>query len=237
MANFNTHLTVAAVASGALATAFLGAQIVKPQDVVLLSLVGTVGGMLPDIDSDKSTPVKLMFSTLAIIFGFMVMFAKAAHFSIVELWVAWGIGYALVRHVAFEVFKNLTVHRGIFHSIIAGLFFWFFATALCYHLFDFTKFLSWTIGFFVFFGFTVHLCLDEVYSVDLLNRRIKRSLGTALKTHDYNNLKTSGYMAGAMLLMFMFTPSSDGFGQVFFNSKTYLNIWHNLLPHGMWFSG
>lgn len=235
MANFNTHITVAAIASGALATAFLGAQIIKPQDVVILSLVGTVGGMLPDIDSDKSTPVKLMFSTLAIIFGFMAMFAKVSHFSIIELWIVWGIGYALVRHVAFEVFKSLTVHRGIFHSIIAGLFFWFFATTISYNIFDFTKFLSWTIGFFVFFGFIVHLCLDELYSVDLLNRRIKRSLGTALKFYD-NNTKNSLYMLGAVLLMFIFTPSSDGFERVFFNSTTYINIWQHFLPHGMWFS-
>jgi len=36
MANFNTHIVVGAVASGALATAFLVAQIVKPQDVLTL---------------------------------------------------------------------------------------------------------------------------------------------------------------------------------------------------------
>jgi hypothetical protein len=236
MANFNTHITVAAIASGALATAFLGAQIVKPQDVVILSLVGTIGGMLPDIDSDKSTPVKLMFNTLAIVFGFMVMFSKVAYFSIVELWIVWGIGYVLVRHVAFEVFKRLTVHRGIFHSVVAGLFFWFFATALSYHVLDFTKYLAWAIGFFVFFGFMVHLCLDEVYSVDLLNRRIKRSLGTALKPHDYHNMRNSLYMLGATLLMFIFTPSSAGFERTFFSAITYVNIWHHLLPRGIWFS-
>ncbi|MEZ5672772.1 MAG: hypothetical protein R3E08_10490 [Thiotrichaceae bacterium] len=55
MADFNTHITVAAIASGALATAFLGAQIIKPQDVIVLSLVATRGGMFI-IDSDKSTP-------------------------------------------------------------------------------------------------------------------------------------------------------------------------------------
>jgi hypothetical protein len=236
MANFNTHLTVAAVASGALATAFLGAQIVKPQDVVVLSLVGTIGGMLPDIDSDRSTPINLFFSVLAITIAFMIMFAKAAHFSIIELWITWGIGYVLIRHVAFEVFKSLTVHRGIFHTLLAGLFFWFFATVLAYHLLDFSKFISWAIGFFVFFGFIVHLTLDELYSVDLLNRRIKRSFGTALKIYDYNNLRNSAYMTGAMLLMFIFTPSSDGFERAFFSSKTYLNIWHNLLPHGIWFA-
>lgn len=236
MANFNTHLTVAAVASGALATAFLGAQIVKPQDVVILSLVGTIGGMLPDIDSDRSTPINLFFSVLAITVAFLIMFAKVAHFSIIELWITWGIGYVLIRHVAFKVFKSLTVHRGIFHTILAGLFFWFFATALCYHLLDLSKFISWAIGFFVFFGFVVHLTLDELYSVDLLNRRIKRSFGTALKIYDYNNLRNSAYMTGAMLLMFISTPSSDGFERAFFNTKTYLNIWHNLLPHGAWFA-
>jgi len=229
MANFNTHIVVGAVASGALATAFLGAQIVKPQDVLILSMVGAIGGMLPDIDSDNSTPVKIMFHVLSIIFAFMVMFAKAESFSIIELWIVWGFCYVLVRYVISELFKKSTVHRGIFHSVVAGLFFWFLTTAFSHYFFNSSNFIAWMTGFFVFFGFMIHLCLDEIYSVDLLNRRMKRSAGTALKIYDYKNYWTSGYMFALMLVVYLLTPSSKEFLDVIFNLNTYIGMFNNLL--------
>ncbi len=229
MANFNTHIVVGAVASGALATAFLGAQIVKPQDVLILSTVGAIGGMLPDIDSDNSTPVKLMFLVLSIIFAFMVMFARAEYLSIIEMWIVWGFCYALVRYVVSELFKKSTVHRGIFHSIVAGLFFWFLTTVFFHYFFNSSNFLAWMTGFFMFFGFIIHLSLDEIYSVDLLNKRIKSSSGTALKIYDYDNYWTSGYMFALVIVFYLLSPSSKEFLDVIFNLNTYIGIFNNLL--------
>ena len=85
MANFKTHLAVAAVGSGLLATVCLGAGMSDPQEVVTLSVVGTIGGLLPDVDLDHSNPTKLMFTALAIVFAFLVAFNRAAQCSIIEL--------------------------------------------------------------------------------------------------------------------------------------------------------
>ena len=51
MANFKTHVSVAAALSGVLATGFLAAGVAAPKDVWLYFAMGTVGGVLPDIDA------------------------------------------------------------------------------------------------------------------------------------------------------------------------------------------
>jgi len=235
MANFKTHLGVAAIGSGLLATLCLGGNIATPREVILLSAVGTVGGILPDIDLDHASPTKIMFTALGIVFAFLVMFSKADSYSIIELWLIWGLSYAVIRYLAWQAFSELTVHRGIFHSVAAALFFWFFTTALSYYLFDLSQLTSWLVGFFIFFGYLVHLSLDEIYSVDFMNQRIKSSFGTAIKLVDYRNAKSSGLMLGAVILAFLMTPSIDPFLQLVFSGQTYFNIISNLFPSGMWF--
>jgi len=66
MANFKTHVSVAAALSGVLATGFLAAGVAAPKDVWLYFAMGTVGGVLPDIDADHSIPGRmfLVFSRL-----------------------------------------------------------------------------------------------------------------------------------------------------------------------------
>ena len=235
MANFKTHLGVAAVGSGLLATVCLGAGMSSPQEVVTLSVVGTVGGLLPDIDLDHSSPTKLIFTALAIVFAFLAAFNRVASYSIVELWIVWGVAYGGVRYLALSVFSALTVHRGIFHSLVAALFFWFLATSLSYYLFALSALFAWSIGFFLFFGYIVHLLLDELFSVDLLNSRLKSSFGTALKIADFHNARTSLLMTAAALLMFFSTPSAQPFLDWVTNKQTYLNIADRFLPEALWF--
>ncbi|MCP4702925.1 MAG: hydrolase [Gammaproteobacteria bacterium] len=236
MANFKTHLSVAAAGSGLLATVFLGAGMVEPKEVVLLSVLGSIGGILPDIDLDHSSPTKIMFTSLGAIFAFLVMFNRADVYSIIELWLVWGLSYAIVRYLAWRVFSDFTGHRGIFHSIAAALFFWFFTVALCYHLFDFTHLFSWVAGFFVFLGFLIHLVLDEIYSVDFMNKRLKRSFGSALKLADANNLQASALMGGAALLFFFMAPSADAFLELLGSGQTYENILNRFFPEATWFA-
>jgi hypothetical protein len=235
MANFKTHITVAAGASGMLATLCLGAKLASPQQVIALAAMGTIGGILPDIDSDHSTPVKILFTVLGGILAFLVMFSQADQYSLLELWMLWGLVYGLVRYVLYRLFADFTEHRGIFHSLVAALFFWFLTTTLVYQLFDVKRDFAWLTGFFVFFGFIVHLSLDELYSVDLLGRRFKKSFGTALKIVDLQDWKVSGLFILAMILMYLMTPSADTFWASFTNSTTYMNLWQRFWPQGSWF--
>ena len=47
---------------------------------------------------------------------------------------------------------------------------------------------AWLTGLFLFIGFLIHLALDEIYSVDVEGRTIKKSFGTALKLFDTHSL-------------------------------------------------
>ena len=89
--------------------------------------------------------------------------------------------------------------------------------------------------FFSFFGYIVHLLLDELFSVDLLNSRLKSSFGTALKIADFHNARTSLLMTAAALLMFFSTPSAQPFLDWVTNKQTYLNIADRFLPEALWF--
>ena len=235
MADFKTHLTVAAGASGLLATLCLGAQLATPQQVLAFSALGTLGGILPDIDSDTSAPLKIIFTAVAGILAFLVMFSQAAAYSVLELWLVWAAVYFSIRYPMMQFFADFTIHRGIFHSLMAALFFWFFATTLSYYIFDLERGLSWWTGFFIFLGFCVHLTLDEIYSVDLLNKRLKKSFGTALKIVNFDDMKSSLVLTIVTLLVFLMTPSTDQFTRQLFSAETYQNLGHHFLPQGQWF--
>ena len=84
----------------------------------------------------------------------------------------------MIRYGLSHLFKHLTVHRGMFHSIpamlIAGL-----IVFLLDHGSDLTVRLFLAGG--VMIGFLSHLVLDELCSVDFMGMHLKKSAGSALK--------------------------------------------------------
>ena len=235
MANFKVHFAGAALGSGALSTLALGSGLAQAEEIVLLAVLGTVGGLLPDIDLDHSSPSKMMFTGLALVFAFIVLFSKAASYSLLELWIAWGFIYIAIRYALWEMFGRFTVHRGIFHSLVAALFFWFLVTTLAYYLFDLGQVLAWLCGLFVFLGYLIHLGLDEFYSVDFIGKRLKASFGTALKVYSYKDWQTSALMAGAMVLFWLMTPDAGPFLEQLGSGETWGRLGRSLWPQGMWF--
>ncbi|PRP48813.1 metal-dependent hydrolase, partial [Bacillus halotolerans] len=111
MANFHTHITVAAVASVSVAIILAGSGIVEPGFAVLLCALGTLGGILPDIDSDHSTSIKIIFHCFSIGLAFLVTFALLSHYSILICLVVWFGVYLAVLFIVQPIFKNFTVHR------------------------------------------------------------------------------------------------------------------------------
>ena len=101
--------------------------------------------------------------------------------SLLSLIALWLVGYGFMRYVVFRVFTKLTVHRGVMHSVpymaILGL----GLTCLSYSVLQLPLAASWFYGAFLFGGAIVHLSLDELYSVNLSNMKMKRSSGTAMK--------------------------------------------------------
>ena len=61
MANFHTHLNVAAVSTGGASATLLCAGHIGLGSFVWLWFIGTIGGLLPDIDSDNSTSLNSLF--------------------------------------------------------------------------------------------------------------------------------------------------------------------------------
>jgi hypothetical protein len=72
--------------------------------------------------------------------------------------------------------------------------------------------------------------LDEIFSVDFMNTRIKRSFGTALKVIDYRNLTNSALMIGAVYFLFLMAPDAGAFTDIFLNEEIYHNVYKRFWP-------
>lgn len=150
-------------------TAFVGAALT------------TVGGLLPDLDSDSSVPVREMFSLAAVLTP-LLMWRRLmnANFSDEDLFLLMAGVYVTIRYGIARIFKHLTVHRGMFHSIpgmlISGL-----VVYLCYQHPSMRTRLFLALA--VMIGFLSHLVLDELCSVDFQGVTIKlnKYAGSAVK--------------------------------------------------------
>jgi membrane-bound metal-dependent hydrolase YbcI (DUF457 family) len=181
MAGFRTHITV----SGALGVVY-GGVAVQPlgfntETALLAAGLTTVGGMLPDLDSDSGVPVREMFGLAAVVVP-LLLIPRLVHADLSReaILATLLFGYVLIRYVVSNLFKRLTVHRGMYHSLpamlIAGL-----VVYLGYHSPDRNIRLLLAGG--VMIGFLSHLVLDEIYSVNWQGVRIKlkASAGSAVK--------------------------------------------------------
>jgi len=228
MANFNTHLGVAAIGSGMLATLCLQVGFVDSKDAILLASMGVLGGILPDIDLHYSHPSRILFSVLGIVIAFLWIFSAENHFSILQLWGA-GFGiYLFIRYPFWAFFQKITVHRGSIHSIAAALLCALITSCLAFHVFGKSAFVSWFNAAFVFLGFILHLLLDEIYSVDFMGHRLKRSFGTALKLIDSDeHISTIVILIGIFATWFI-SPDINQFLDTISSPETYQLILQRL---------
>lgn len=235
MANFTTHIAVGTIVSGSLATLTLAANVIAPENLIPVTLAGVLGSVLPDIDLKESRPSRAMFSGLAIFFSFAVLFTVADRYSIAELWLLWLGALVGIRYGLHTLFHHLAVHRGIWHSILAGLFS-AAATAVVFgNVLDRHAGVAWLAGGFMFVGFLVHLALDEIYAVDVADRRLKHSFGTALKLVDVRHPYATAGMAGALALAVWLAPSPATFVTGLSSRDMWADLNERLLPKEEWF--
>jgi hypothetical protein len=170
-----------------------------------------IGGMLPDLDSDSGIPAREMFGLAAVFVPLLLVHRlQSLHLTPEQLLVVLAAIYFGVRYGVSEVFRRLTVHRGMFHSVpammIAGL-----AVFLMYHQADkpiaadeLRERLYFAAGTMI--GFLSHLVLDELYAVNLMGvvPKLNQFAGSALKLKSdswsatlftYAILCVLGYMA------------------------------------------
>jgi len=181
MAAFKAHLTaavgVSATASLLTATLFE----LAPRELLLLFGTGVLGGLLPDLDAPSSRPTRLVWTVSATVGAVLLAWgALRLALSFVEAAVLAALGYLLISRLMPALFRRFARHRGVFHSLLAVLFWELLVTNLSYAL-GASAALAWGLGGFLALGYLTHLVLDEISSIDLRGRRMKRSFGTALK--------------------------------------------------------
>ncbi len=190
MASYRGHLTFSTglgIAYGGLAWWQLGFDW---PTAVLGGALTAIAGLLPDLDSDSGVPVRELFGLAAATVPFLLLRRlEAKEMSTEQMILTLGGVYLLVRYGMSALFKRVTVHRGMFHSIpatcIAGL-----LVFLLYHNPE-MKFRLYLAGG-AMLGFLSHLVLDELCSVDIAGAQLKlnKYAGSALKFWSVSTLAT-----------------------------------------------
>lgn len=179
MANFQTHIsasTILGVTYGTVAYTQFG---VSAGHACVAAGLCSVAGMLPDLDHKLGVPLREMLCFVSLMVPMlMIRRFEEIGFSPEQMVFISGVLYVLIRFVGGELFRKFTVHRGMWHSIPAAVLAGMVTYLICLSPENEIRLMkSWA----VVLGFMLHLLLDELYSVDLMNRRIKKSSGTAMK--------------------------------------------------------
>jgi membrane-bound metal-dependent hydrolase YbcI (DUF457 family) len=239
MANFNTHFMVASGASAVVSGTLLSMEVVSPQEAVIAFLLGVFGGLLPDIDSARSTSIKVGFNVFSLLITAMIVFIKSSTYSLIEMFIVAGLVFGGIRFAFLDVFRKISKHRGMFHSIPVAFIFGIIVSILMQYFFELNSQVSWVYGFMITTGYFVHLILDEIYSVDLQNKRMKKSAGTAMKFGKFKTTKdkiqTILIYASIPLLMTI-APDTTLIENALFSNDAWLIFKDALLPtDGKWF--
>jgi membrane-bound metal-dependent hydrolase YbcI (DUF457 family) len=136
MADFKTHLSGGIVTGlGVSVVGYLTTELDIAQAFSVF-VMGAVGGILPDIDSDSGKPLAFLFGILSVLLPALLLtkINRQGGLSPEFLVSYFVIAYFIINRVICEIIKKLTVHRGIMHSIpfavlsgeIFNFFFWFF---------------------------------------------------------------------------------------------------------------
>ncbi len=108
--------------------------------------------------------------------GLFLLLLRSPPWPHLHLWGAMAAAAAAVQ-LSLPIFKSLTVHRGIFHSVPAvGIYAAGFFLAAFRYSFEGRLLIAAS----ALAAALSHLLLDELYSVDLMGARVKKSFGTAL---------------------------------------------------------
>jgi hypothetical protein len=206
MANFKAHVSIAAAVSSVAALVAVDARLIDGADAPWLIFLGIIGGMLPDIDANNSKPVKLLFNALALLGVSAVWVIFRNSYAQQPLLLGAAATYVGIRYGLFNLFNSFTEHRGVFHSLLAAVFFACLMTCISFYFLQWDILHAWLNGLFVAIGFIVHLVLDELYSVDLSNTRMKKSFGTALKLFSYRNIPASALMTACTIVLYWLAP-------------------------------
>ena len=150
MANFNTHLNTAVIITGLSSATLLSADHIDLNGALWLWFLGSIGGLLPDIDSDNSTSLDTIFNLFALCAVLIVMHYITTELiiqiSFVELVVVPLLVYGFMKYIIRPIFEWITVHRGSCHSLLFILLCALLTTQVTWQLNDQTTMYSATFA-------------------------------------------------------------------------------------------
>jgi hypothetical protein len=178
MADFKKHIAFS-TALGAGYAGVLYYSGFEPTHCLLAAATCGIAGMLPDLDSDSGRPVRELFGFTALAVPLCLVRRLEHHGVTPEGLILWCVGlYAGIRFGLAWLFKHMTVHRGMFHSLPAAL----IASECVFLAHEMPDGLTrLALAGAMFLGFTSHLVLDEIWAVDLRGLRLNKAAGSALK--------------------------------------------------------
>jgi membrane-bound metal-dependent hydrolase YbcI (DUF457 family) len=209
MAGFRMHVTTSAVLGCGYAGAAHVLYGVQPDTCIIGGAMCGFAGMLPDLDSDYGVPLReTMAFTAAIIPMMLVGRLQTLNLSYDSMALVAVSVYLFMRFGLTNMIRKYTVHRGMFHSIPAGLIFAGLAFLVCgASPFEIRCYKAGG----VLAGFMSHLMLDEIYAIEWKGGswRFKKSFGTAIKfwgDDAWSNFTT--YAKLAIVAMFILAEPS-----------------------------
>ncbi|UTO04070.1 metal-dependent hydrolase [Moraxella sp. FZLJ2107] len=215
MANFQTHLSVGAAASIAIAGGGHYAELYGITTAVLCAIVGTLGSLLPDIDLEHSKPASQGFFAVSLIVSTLITILYANRYSadqlVLDALILWATAFLVLRFGLFELFSRLTTHRGMVHSVPYMAVFALALVSGVFYGLKLTAFVSWVFGAMLFIGAMVHLLLDEIYSVNAFGLKLKKSFGTALKFFETDKLIQYACLYAVLAVLFYIAPPYQDF--------------------------
>lgn len=199
MAGFQTHITVSSLLG--VGCAWFGHE-QYGLDWGTCAVAGalcSMGGMMPDLDSDTGIPARETLNFAAAIAP-MLLFKRLyfVGFEVEHMLLFGAPLYLLIRFGFGTIFRKFTVHRGMFHSIPALAISFLITYLLCdegVSTARIYKAAGMALGFFS------HLLLDEIWSVQVgaMGPRFKSSFGTAIKF--FGTKSGANSMCYAMLIL------------------------------------
>jgi hypothetical protein len=121
MAAFREHIIFSSLIGAGYAAA-LKTRGAEPSHALLAGALCGVAGMLPDLDSNSGKPVRELFGITAAVVP-LLLFQRLRDIGFTPeqtILLAAGV-YVAIRFGAAWLFKHLTVHRGMFHSLPAAV--------------------------------------------------------------------------------------------------------------------
>lgn len=192
MPEFKAHLAAGVLSGGSVAAWGVVSHDLNLIHAGAVAVLGTTGGLLPDLDSDSGKPLALLFQLISVLFPvlFYPYMRRNGGQDVPFLLCYYTVFYLFINYGVMPLAKKLTRHRGMMHSlpfaIVSGeaAFLLLLPSGMKTAIYG---------GLAVLAGCLTHLILDELSSMSIafgFIPAVKRSTGSALKLKGMHLMST-----------------------------------------------